>query len=187
MKRDKIRNTILKLLDAHSADELSVKMVCADAGISKQTLYNNYYGILGAIEEAVGELLEEATAGYTDNHDWIPGLRSILYMIASRKNLFNHLYNSKYREDLLKIIYINLGPIVAAGVVDCAEKTDSEIDERTEKILTGFYMDICMGIIGRFIHDKMSENPEKLVQIYNTILEDHDTKSVLKNLSALNN
>ena len=106
-------------------------------------------------------------------------------MIASRKNLFNHLYNSKYREDLLKIIYINLGPIVAAGVVDCAEKTDSEIDERTEKILTGFYMDICMGVFGRFIHKKMVDDPDYVAEVYRTLLLDHDTKKVLADLSRL--
>lgn len=185
MKRDNIKETILRLLDSYNADELSVKVVCAEAGISKQTLYNNYYGILGAVEEAISDLLEEATADYTDNHDWLEGLRVIFEMLVKNKNIFTHLYFSKYREDMLKTIYMVLGPIVAHGVEVCAAKVETELNEYSQKIVVGFYMDICMGIIGRFIHKKMTEDPAYVAEIYKTLLMDHDTKKVLKDLSAI--
>lgn len=185
MKRDKIKETLLRLLEKYPADDLSVKTVCSEACISKQTLYNNFYGILGAIEEIVGDLMEEATADYTDNHDWLDGLRAILEMIANRRNVFIHLYYSKYRDDMLKAIYMVLGPIVANGVQDCAARSDSELTEYSEKVVVGFYMDICMGVVGRFIHKKMTDNPVYVAEMYRMMLLDHDTKKVLKDVSEL--
>ena len=173
------------MLESQNADDLSVKSVCAEAGISKQTLYNNYYGILGAIEELVSDMMEEATAEYTDNHDWLDGLYAILRMLAERKNVFVHLYYSKYRDDMLKAIYMTLGPIVATGVQDCAAKSESDLNEYCEKIVVGFYMDIFMGVVGRFIHKKMTDDPKNVAEIYKTMLMDHDTKKMLRDLSEV--
>ena len=185
VKRDNIKDTLLRMLETKSADDLSVKAVCAEARISKQTLYNNYYGILGAIEELVSDLMEEATEDYTDNHDWLDGLQAILVMLASRKNVFIHLYYSKYRDDMLHAIYMVLGPIVGHGVEDCAAKVAADLNEYNQKIVVGFYMDICMGVVGRFIHRKMIDDPAYVTDIYKTLLLDHDTKKVLRDLNAI--
>ena len=173
------------MLESYPADDLSVKSVCAEACISKQTLYNNYYGILGAIEELVSDLMEEATDDYKNNHDWLEGLRSILHMLIERKNVFIHLYYSKYRDDMLKAIYMVLGPIVAHGVQDCAARSESELTDYSQKIVVGFYMDILMGVVGRFIHKRMTDDPDYVAAMYKTMLMDHDTKKVLKDLSNL--
>jgi hypothetical protein len=106
-------------------------------------------------------------------------------MLVRNKDVFIHLYYSKYRDDVLKAIYMALGPIVAKGVQDCAAKSDAELTEYSEKIVVGFYMDICMGVFGRFIHKKMVDDPDYVAEVYRTLLLDHDTKKVLADLSRL--
>ncbi len=49
--KEKIKKTLLRLLEDHSADQLTVKMVCSEAGISKQTLYNHYLNLMDALED----------------------------------------------------------------------------------------------------------------------------------------
>ena len=46
-----IKETILDLLDEHSADEITVKLICMESGLSKQTLYNHYHNWMDANDE----------------------------------------------------------------------------------------------------------------------------------------
>ena len=46
--RGRIKRTIFELLKTTPADQLAVKTLVLEANISKQTLYNNFYGILDA-------------------------------------------------------------------------------------------------------------------------------------------
>ena len=50
--KERIKTELLKLLDRYSADDLTLKLFCAESGISKQTLYNHYYCLMDAIEAA---------------------------------------------------------------------------------------------------------------------------------------
>ena len=41
--KQKIKDTILDLLERYPADEITVKMISLESGYSKQPLYHNYY------------------------------------------------------------------------------------------------------------------------------------------------
>ena len=104
MTKDRIKATILRLLEQMPADDLSVKMVVSEAKVSKQTLYNNYYGLLGAIEDMIQDLMTEAAEKSAGEDNWAEQIRAIMHMFAERKDVFIHLYFSKYRDDLMNLI-----------------------------------------------------------------------------------
>ena len=52
--------TLESQLQAHSMDRITVSMVCADAGISRQTLYNYDYSLLDVLSDL---LLDKLNGG----------------------------------------------------------------------------------------------------------------------------
>ena len=113
--KDRIREAVNSLLHTYSADDLSVKMVCAEADISKQTLYNNYYGIYGVIEEIVLEMLEQtASRILRERRNAREQLRAQIRMMISERAFFTHIFCSKYREELMRAIQARVEPQVRA-------------------------------------------------------------------------
>ena len=39
----RIREAMMSLLERHSMDDITVRLICGEAGISRQTFYNYYY------------------------------------------------------------------------------------------------------------------------------------------------
>ena len=92
--KESIKNTLLRLLEDHSADQLTVKMVCSEAGISKQTLYNHYFSLMDALEDAfIGEIAKEMENCSTYD-SWVQGFRVFLNFLYSRKKVILHIYFS---------------------------------------------------------------------------------------------
>ena len=58
--RDKIKLTIIEFLKENPADQLTIKTLLMEANVSKQSLYNNFYGIQDAVCESVCDLFDEA-------------------------------------------------------------------------------------------------------------------------------
>ena len=99
-----IKETILDLLDEHSADEITVKLICMESGLSKQTLYNHYHNWMDALADAYeGEFY--GSVGDCDTYiDWVQGFYRVLNFLHTRKKAFLHIYNSSRREELIEII-----------------------------------------------------------------------------------
>lgn len=181
--RDKIKETILRLLDEYSADDLSVKLLCMEAGISKQTLYNNFYGIVEVIEELVTEMIHDAVGDYLSDVSWYNGIKKILNSLYARKERILHLYNSKYRESLIRTIYENVRPVFNDGIDIHVRLSGIVPSERDRELLIDFYMDIYMGAVTRFIRNEMEEDIEYIAEMYNCLLEQH-TSYALKNIAG---
>ena len=140
--RDRIKQKLLELLKTTPADQLAVKTLVMEAHISKQTLYNNFYGIQDAVCELVCDLFDEASEEYFGQENWMTGMKESLKMLDDHKDVMMHLWNSKWRYDIL------------------------------------------MGLIKRYMRERMEQDPEKLLTIYGAILE-KDTSYGLRRISEL--
>ena len=179
LAKDKIKTTLLRLLETHPADGLTVKMVCMEAQVSKQSLYNNYYGIV-ATEDVIEDLISEATRDFCSTENWFTGILSVLRLFSERRSVINHLYNSKYQKDMLKAITRYISPIIEAGILDRANTCGVDISDEDKSIMTGLYTDVLIGLITRYLNNKMSEDPAYLVYIYSTILADSTAEAMAK-------
>ena len=54
----RIREAMMSLLERHSMDDITVRMICGEAGISRQTFYNYYYSAEEALDEDPEEPLD---------------------------------------------------------------------------------------------------------------------------------
>ena len=169
--RDKIKLTLLELLKTTPADQLAVKTLVIEANISKQTLYNNYYGILDAVCEVVCDMFDRASEKYFDQENWMNGMLEALKMLDANRDVMMHLWNSKWRYDILIAVADHVYPIIMKGINECEERNGLSVSEEDKETIAGLYQDIFMGMIKRFMREKMEQDPEELLNIYGAVLE----------------
>ena len=182
--RERIKNTLLELLEDNTADQLAVKTLCIDAQISKQTLYNNFYGIPDAIGEAVCDLIDERAGSYFAHNDWMIGMERVLVLFEEKKNVMMHLWNSKWRFETFEAIADHAYKIIARGITECEADSGIRVTRQDEGVMAGLYLDIFMGLVKRYMEQKMTQDPKMLIRVYGAVLE-KDTTYGLKRISEM--
>lgn len=181
--REALKNTILDLLEKYSADDLTVKMICMESGYSKQTLYNNYYNWMDALEEAYrAELF--STLGTCDNYlAWVEGFRRSLVFMQSRRRAFLHVYNSSRQDEMLAMIRRSGCDLVSRGIDDVVRDFALSVSDKDYDFMLSFYMDVFMGIIGRYFREGMKEDPDYLAHMCDVMMRYH-IRNTLRNLNS---
>lgn len=183
--KDRIKNAVLDILDNNPGDMLTVKLLCAEAGISKQTLYNYYYGITAALEDLIDDLMDESFDDAFD-HTNVKAAMSVLRVMNEHQKVFLHLYSSKrYHDEMMRIIGSKMRAITERSVDKCISEKDADISEFSRNIVVGFYLDLYMGVIDRYLSAKMSYDSEAIGSIYDAIMYDHSTQEALIRLSTI--
>ena len=182
--KDKIKTTLMGMLDEHSADDISVKMFCAESGLSKQTLYNHYYNLLDAVEDAYRTDIDEGLRECNTYHNWVEGFKAILGTLYSSKKAYLHIYNSSKRDDLIRIIGGHGKTLIEQGIEDCARDKGMEVSPKDKKFMTRFYMNVFMGIVKDFLDGRMTEDPEYIASRCDAMMR-HHIRTTLDNLQAI--
>ena len=182
--KQKLKETILNLLEKYSADDISVKMICAESGYSKQTLYNNYYNWMDALGDAFeGEFLSHV--GESDNyHDWVEGFRRVLVFMRTRKKAFYHVYNSSRRDEFIDMFKEHGGALVGKGIRDCSRDMGIPCSDKDYEFMLSFYMYVFIGIIRKYIENGMEEDPAYIASRCNAMMRYH-IRNTLRNLADI--
>ena len=168
--KDKIRKAVTDLLYEHSLDEMSVKMVCMEADISKQTLYNNYYGIYAVVEEIVLEMLEETASEYPGANNCREQLKAQIRMMTADSLFFTHIFCSKYRDELIDAVRAKAEPQIQTRVLQYIGKTGAGLTEREMNIVTAFYTDIFVCGLRRFANMRFEDDPDEAINIISSLV-----------------
>ena len=180
MSKTKMKKTLLRLLREMPADKITVDQFCEEADISRQTLYNNYYGIVAVMEELVSDMMKEAAGEYKSTIDWAAQIKAVMQMFTDNSAAIMHLYNSKYREDFLAVINTHVEPLLRHYVENCAAEQNIELDSFDKRIIVAFFMDIYAGVTRRFIRNNLADDPEYVVSRYAALLRGQATEAVKK-------
>ena len=182
--KDKIKNALLNILEKHPADDVTVKMFCIESKLSKQTLYNHYYSLMDAVEDAYRTDLESGLKDCNTYLNWVEGFRKILELLYAKKNVYLHIYFSSRREDLINIIGKYGKALVEKGIADCAEDKKLIVSDKDRKFMTRFYMNVFMGIIVDFFESRMSDDPEYIASRCDAMMR-HHIRTTLDNIEAI--
>ena len=180
MSKTKMKKALLRLLREMPADKITVDKFCEEADVSRQTLYNNYYGIVAVMEDLVGEMMEESAGEFKSKIDWAAQVRAVMQMFIDNSTVIMHIYNSKYREDFFAVINAHVEPLVRRYVENCAAGQNVELDSFDKRILVAYFMDIYIGVTRRFIRNKLEDAPEYVVSRYAALLRGQSTEAVKK-------
>lgn len=95
-----IRNALTNILRRHSMDGITVKWICLEAGVSKQTFYNYDYGVGEVLEAICRDICAEAAGEGKAGEDGGTICRKILGAVCRHRDVLIHLYRSGRREEV---------------------------------------------------------------------------------------
>ena len=157
--RELIKASLLKLLETNSMDEITVKMVCQGAGVSRQALYNHYYCLPDVLQEALVDRLDEASAQLDSYHTWSACFESILNSLLRQKAVLLHVYRSNSAGELVRIIESYGARLVKRGISQCAADMGYEVSEQDRTFMLKLYMATSMGILTQWFGEGMKMEP----------------------------
>ena len=158
--RNSIKRSLLALLEQHSMDEITVRMVCDGAGISRQALYNHYYCLPDVLEEALVDRMNEAAAELGTYHTWSACFEAILNSLLRQKAVLLHVYRSNARGELMGMLENYGARLVKKGISQCAEDMGIAVTEQDRTFMLRLYMHTFMGVIGQWLEEGMQLSPE---------------------------
>lgn len=182
--KEKIKKTLLKLLEDYSADQLSVKMVCNEASISKQTLYNHYSSLIDALDEAFIVDISKKMENCSTYDCWVEGFRVFLNFLLSNKKVILHIYFSSYRLELLSTMEKYWRQLVEKAISDCSGDFDVRVSDKDRGFMLDFYMNVFMGIIRDYLDERMEESTEYISSRCDAMLRYH-IRTSLRNIRDL--
>ena len=174
----RIREAMMSLLERHSMDDITVRMICGEAGISRQTFYNYYYSAEEALDEAWRIDFFRAVEGRDTWRDWTEGFRRTLELLAGRRRAVLHVYRSSRRPELMRIIRKHAKPLVKRGIADCIALKHADVTERDRKFLLDYTMSALTGIVKRFIEGGLKEDPAYLAEMTDAVMRYHIRQSL---------
>ena len=171
----------MQLLEEHSFDDLSVKMLCKEAGISKQTLYNHYYSIMDALEDAYKIKFSAALNDCNTYESWVEGFKCFLYFLDANRKVTLHVYYSSHRAELMDMIYRNGMQLISKGIDDCSKDIEVSVSDKDKQFMINFYMFVFMGIVKEYLDDRMAESPDYIASRSDAMMRFH-IRSTLRNI-----
>lgn len=160
--RQAIMLCLLKLLEEKSIDKITVKDICERCEINRNTFYyyfGDIYEVLDAlIEYETEQSLKEEDTGASFYEEFLQRY----HLALNYKKAIAHLYDSKNRELVSNYFYTITENFIRKHVEKEAEGMDVPYEEI--KFIIDFYSDSLIGMMLRWIREKMPEKKDHLIQ-----------------------
>ena len=182
--RENLQKALLELLEERSLDDITVKMVCQRAGVSRQALYNHYYCLLDVFQDLLFRELEEAIAGCDTYLTWDSGYRAVWESLQTRRTAVLRVFRSSYGEDFLRMLDKFGRGLVGQGIEQCAADLRLSAPEQDKEFMVNLYMYAFMGVIRRWLEEGMRLAPEYIATRCEAVMR-RSIRDTLKRLEQM--
>ncbi len=165
-----ICNALEELLQSNSMDKISVRMVCEKAGISRQALYNHYYGLIGVLEDLLTQRFKHAVGDHSTYLTWELDFEHILTCMREHRVMILHVYNSNSRSELLNIFERYGSTLVSRAISQCAADMAVEVSDKDLVYLMRIYMYVFIGVLDRWMEFDLHLTPGYIASRCNAVL-----------------
>lgn len=151
--RKAIMNSLLELLKTKSIDKVTVKDICDDCEINRNTFYYNYkdiYDVLNSIfTQAIEENLRDVAEGGSFYEEYIKAAS----LLVQYRDVVIHVYNSKNRDIVTNYLERVTAEIVRGYI---ARKSEGQnISDKDLEFISYFYSYAIIGSTYKWIESGM--------------------------------
>ena len=149
---EKILEAAIKLLEEKNLDKISVKDICDECGINRNTFYYHYadiYAVLDAMLENASSVMKKEAEG----EDILTDYEKRVAFISANKKAVMHIYQSKQRETISSYIHRLSHDFVSEYVYKAAE--GKKVSENDMIFICSFYECALEGLIYRWLESDM--------------------------------
>ena len=153
-----------QLLNKKSIDKITVKGVCEDCNVNRQTFYNHFTDIMNVFKFIFYEELLIEIAQNRTFENWSDGFLATMNYLKKNSKMILHVYNSSYWPEANNYL-TDLANILLEDVVEeCVEKMRVKLKDKDKNFIINFYRHVFNGLLIDWVSEGMDEKPEIILK-----------------------
>lgn len=158
--RKALQQTLLLLLKTTPLNKITVRMLTATCGISRNTFYYHYEGIPALLRDTLETELKAVSQREPESDDPAWRARRLLTYIADNRIVFDRIFCSDYRELLHTDLLASTRSIALADIDACGGCPDPGMREAIATFFSNGLLSLC----SQWLETGAREAPEMLLQ-----------------------
>lgn len=162
--KDAIIISFKELLSRQTIDKITVKDICANCGVNRQTFYYYFTDIMDIFKYVISKELSADIAQNRTMDTWEGGFLATLNYLRDNAKHILHVYNSNYWQEA-NVFFCSFSNKLLGDVVDeCIELTGGTIMDKNRDFIVNFYRNVFDGLMIDWFNDGMEDKPETLLE-----------------------
>lgn len=174
-----IAMSLKKIMQNKPLDKITVKEITADCGVNRQTFYYHFTDIFKLIEWIFKEEAIENISEYKSYATWQKGFLMIFEYVKVNLKFCTNCFNSAGRDYLERFLYSATFDLLYGVVTEVAG--DRNIKDEDLGFIANFYTYAFIGIMASWIRNKANEDPSKIINDINRLIEGDIYKAIKNN------
>jgi probable dihydroxyacetone kinase regulator len=159
-----IIDSFKQLLNKKSIDKITVKEICENCDVNRQTFYNHFTDTMDVFKTIFYEELSVEIAQNRTFETWGGGFLATMNYLKRNSKMILHIYKSTYWSEA-NSYFTNLSSRLLEDVVDeCALQLSVDLKEKDQKFIVNFYRHVFNGLMMDWVSEGMEEEPEIILK-----------------------
>lgn len=159
--RQAIMYSTLKLLQVKPIDKITVRDICDQCELTRNTFYYYFSDIYEVVEELLKFEKDKSLSEQQEFDSLYDAYLQKYHLVLEYKNAVYHLYNSKNRDMILRYLYDITDDFVEKYVRN--EVRGHHLSEDDIHFITRFYSCSMVGSILRWLQEGMKDSQEEII------------------------
>jgi AcrR family transcriptional regulator len=151
------------LLSTTSLDKITVRKICEEAGVNRQSFYYHFSDLGDLLDFGVKYTLRQAIGENYEPTNWLAGFRLLVEAVKENKTRVNNVYNSRYRYEFSQAVSEFADELLMNAVHISAKEHGIDISDEDALLVARFYRYVFVGILIQYVDDGMKEEPDEIV------------------------
>ena len=159
-----IIDSFKQLLNKKSIDKITVKGICENCYVNRQTFYNHFTDIMDVFKFMFYEELSKEIAQNRTIETWNGGFLATMNYLKKNSKMILHVYKSSYWPETNTYV-TNLSIRLLDDVVEeCAQKMGVKLKDKDKNFIVNFYRHVFNGLMIDWVSEGMEEEPETILK-----------------------
>jgi probable dihydroxyacetone kinase regulator len=155
-----IFNSFKDLLNKQSIDKITVKKICENCGVNRQTFYYYFTDIMDIFKYIMFKELSVEIAQNRTFDTWEGGFMATMNYLKKNSKMILHIYHSSYWPEA-NTYFKNLSNKLLNDVVDeCVDKMGVKLKEKDQIFIVNFYRHVFYGLMIDWVSEGMEDAPQ---------------------------
>ena len=164
LTRRLLQEGLLRLLEHHKLEDISVTALCKEAGINRATFYNHYTSpttLLKEMEQNLIAELQRITAHVESIEDVVSQTEQCLILLKENSSLFHMLVWYHIDRDLEEMVE----KIARHYDMHRINEMENEFDSETVHLVSSYLYSGCYSLIREWLLHDMSKSPREIAEL----------------------
>lgn len=159
-----IIDSFKQLLNKKSIDKLTVKEICEQGDVNRQTFYNYFTDIMDIFKYIFSQELSVEIAQNRTFENWSGGFLATMNYLKKNSNMILHVYYSSYWPEMNNYLTSLSIRLLDDVVEEYLVKMDVNLKEKDRSFIVNFYRHVFNGLMIDWVSEGMKEEPETILK-----------------------